>query len=222
MKWGPALLLAFLISSPQSAFAQSVETDLAGVTAAVVELRMAGGRIALRVPVKQSNVVWAYLEPVAPGTVMNIEMPYVFPFENVAVTEGPSTLLAGNTAKSTPTGAVATIVSATRANQMVNVRLRLEAEPGPAPSLGGSYFEYENVFLFDPVARRKYAMVKDTEGLFQGQPLTVKTGGGSFTLNWGRPTLVSLTFQAPPDTVTSADLLLPRFLPAGSSDSKVR
>lgn len=273
MKWGPPLVayMAFLLS-PHPVFAQAVETELAGVTATVLELRMAGGllrlavrftndgakpvdpqrysvdrialvdaksrkkyaplkdangqflagpiadwigggRIALRVPVKQSNIVWAYFEPVAPGTLMNIELPYVLPFENVPVTEGATTLLSAASAKSTPTGAIATILSATRADQMVNVRMRLEAEPGAAPSLGGSYFEFSNVFLFDPVAKRKYAMVKDTEGLFQGQPLTVKTGGGSFTLNWGRPTLVSLTFQAPPDSVTSADLLLPRFLP---------
>jgi len=173
-----------------------------------------GGRIALRVPVKQSNVVWAYFEPVAPGTVMTVELPYVFPFENVPVTEGPSTVLSSVTAKSTPSGAIARIVSATRADQVVNVRMRLEAEPGTTPSLGTSYFEYRDVFLFDPVAKRKYAMVKDAEGQFQGQPLTVKGNGGSFILNWRKPTLVSLTFQAPPDTVTKADLLLPRFLPA--------
>lgn len=172
-----------------------------------------GGRIALRVPVKQSNVVWAYFEPVAAGTVMNVELPYVFPFENVPVTEGPGKLLASGTAKSTPGGALATIVSARRSDQVLNVRLRLAAERGTAVSLGGSYFEYRNAFVFDPVSKRKYAMVKDTDGLFQGQPLTVKSDGGSFILDWGKTTLVSLTFQAPPDTVTAVDLLLPRFLP---------
>jgi len=172
-----------------------------------------GGRIALRVPLKQSNVVWAYFEPVAVGTVMNVELPYVFPFENVPVTEGPSKILTNKGAKSTPAGAVVEVVSARRADQVVNVRLRLLAEAGASPSLGTSYFEYKDVFLFDPVAKRKYPMVKDTDGNFQGQPLTVKQGGGSFTLSWAKTTLVSLTFQAPPDTVTTADLLLPRFLP---------
>jgi hypothetical protein len=42
-------------------------------------------------------------------------------------------------------------------------------------------------------------MVKDTEGTFQGQPLTVKMDGGSFIPAGGTTTLMSLTFQAPPD-----------------------
>lgn len=63
-----------------------------------------GGRIALKVPNKQSTVLWAYFEPVAPGTVMNVEVPYVFPFDNVPVTEGTSKVLASGTAGSTPSG----------------------------------------------------------------------------------------------------------------------
>ena len=47
-----------------------------------------GGRIALKVPQQRTAVLWAYFEPVAPGSVMNIEVPYVFPFDNVPVTEG--------------------------------------------------------------------------------------------------------------------------------------
>ena len=48
-----------------------------------------GGRIALKIPAKQSTVVWAYFEPVPAGTVMQVQMPNVFPFDNVPVTEGP-------------------------------------------------------------------------------------------------------------------------------------
>ncbi len=172
-----------------------------------------GGRIALKVPLGQPTVLWAYFEPLAAGTVVNVEAPLMFPFENAVVTDGSSKVFASDNARSTPGGAVATIVSASRADQAVNVRLRLAAEPGADVSLGGAYFVYKDVFLFDPVAKRKYPLVKDTEGYFQGQPLTVKMDGGSFIYDWGRTTLVSLTFQAPPDTVTSADLLLPRFLP---------
>ena len=72
---------------------------------------------------------------------------------------------------------------------------------------------FKDVFLFDPVAKRKYPLVKDTEGFFQAQPLTVKMDGGRFIHDWRKTTLVSLTFQAPPDTVQRADLLLPQFLP---------
>jgi outer membrane protein OmpA-like peptidoglycan-associated protein len=72
---------------------------------------------------------------------------------------------------------------------------------------------FKDVFLFDPVGKRKYPLLKDSEGNFQGQPLKVNIEGGCFILNWGTTTLVSLTFQAPPDTVQRADLLLPQFLP---------
>ena len=176
-----------------------------------------GGRIALKVPNKQSTVLWAYFEPVAPGTVMTVEVPYVFPFENVPVTEGTGKLFANGTAASTPSGVRATLVSARRADQVLNVRLRIEPERGEtADTLHNrldSYFYFKDVFLFDPVAKRKYPLVKDTEGFFQAQPLTVKMDGGRFIHDWRKITLVSLTFQAPPDTVQRADLLLPQFLP---------
>jgi outer membrane protein OmpA-like peptidoglycan-associated protein len=273
MKTVPALLFtAGLFVVPLAAQAQPVETEVAGVTAEVLELRQTGGvlrlavrfanggpnaasfdrywigrivlvdakskkkhlplkdatgqsiggpkgdsldggRIALKIPSKQSTVVWAYFEPVAPGTVMTVEVPFVFPFDNVAVTEGPGKVFASGTAASTPGGAVATLVSAKRADQVVNVRLRLAAERGETVDLLSAYFMFSNVFLFDPVARRKYPMVKDTAGIFQGQPLGVKMDGGGFIPSWGKTTLVSLTFQAPPDTVQRADLFLPEFLP---------
>jgi len=174
--------------------------------------RIDGGSIRLRVPPKQSTVLWAYFEPVAPGLVMNVEMPYTFPFENVPVTDTPSKVLASGTAKSTPAGGVVTVVSARRADQVLTVRLRLAAEPGGKPSVG-PYFEYREVALFEPTAKRKYSLMKDTEGNFQAQPLTVKIDGGSFILDWNKTTLVTLTFQAPPDSVTKADLILPGFLP---------
>ena len=154
MRTLPALLFtALLLLVPGAVQAQPVETELAGVTAEVVELRqasgvlrlavrfansadkteefnrytfdrivlvdvkskkkhfplkdangqyiggpigdwMSGGRIALKVPKKQATVLWAYFEPVAPGTVMNVEVPYVFPFENVPVTEGTGKVFA--------------------------------------------------------------------------------------------------------------------------------
>ncbi len=171
-----------------------------------------GGRIGLRIPPKGLTVLWAYFEAVTPGTVMNVEMPFTFPFENVPVTETPSKVLSNTTAKSSPAGAVATVVSATRADQVLNVRLRLAAEPKSSVSLR-PYFNYFDVFLFDPAAKRVYSLMKDAEGMFQAQPLTVKMDGGSFIPEWSRTTLVSLTFPAPPDSVTTADLLLPYFLP---------
>lgn len=273
MKTGPATLLATLLFlAPVAARTQPVETELAGVTAEVVELRQAGGmlrlavrfangsakaaefsrydvdhvvlldvkskkkhlplkdangqyiggpigdwidggRIALLVPPQQTTVLWAYFEPVAPGSVMNVEVPNVFPFENVPVTEGSGKVFTSGSATSTPGGALATIVSAKRADQALSVRLKLAADRGQHVQLLSPYFQYKDVFLFDPVAKRKYPLLKDSKGNLQGQPLTVEGDGGSFILDWGKTMLVSLTFQAPPDTVQRVDLLLPQFLP---------
>ena len=175
-----------------------------------------GGRIALKIPQRQASVLWAYFEPVAPGSVMTVEVPQVFPFDNVPVTEGAGTVFASGTAGTTPGGlggAIATLVSAKRADQVVNVRLRFAAERGESVDLLSPYFMFRNVFLFDPVGKRKYPLVRDTDGNFQGQPLQVKMEGGSFIPDWRKITLVSLSFQAPPDTVLRADLFLPQFLP---------
>ena len=266
-------VLAFLMAAlPLVAQAQPAETEVAGVTAEVLELRQSGGllrlairfansgaatadfsrywvgrivlvdakskkkhlplkdanghfiagpigdsidggRIALKVPARQSTVLWAYFEPVAPGTVMTVEVPQVFPFDNVPVTEGAGKVFASATAATTPGGAVATLVSAKRADQVVNVRLRFSAERGQSVNLLSPYFMFWNVFLLDPVSKRKYPLVKDAEGIFQGQPLRVTMEGGGFIPDWGKTTLVSFTFQAPPDTVQRADLLMPQFLP---------
>jgi outer membrane protein OmpA-like peptidoglycan-associated protein len=266
------LLAAFLIPASASGQTPPAETEVAGVTAEILELRQAGGvlrlavrfansgpktadftrygvnrivvvnakskqkhfplkdangqyiagpigdaidggSIALKIPSGQSCVLWAYFEPVAAGSTMNVELPQVFPFDNVPVTEGTGKVFASATASSTPGGAVATLVSAKRAEGVVNVRLRFAADKGQRVDLLSPYFMFANVSLFDPAAKRKYPMLKDTEGNFQGQPLQVKMEGGSFVPDWGKTTLVSFTFQAPPDTVQRVDLLMPQFLP---------
>ena len=271
MKTALASVVAVLFLSPAISVAQPVETETAGVTAELLELRqnggvlrlavrfanseaamadfnayevsrivlvdakskkkhmaikdanglwlagpigdgIDGGRVQLRIPPKQSTVVWAYFEPVAAGTVMRVELPHVFPFDNVPVTEGAGKVFAASTARTTPGGGLATLVSAKRGDQVLNVRLRLTPEKGEAALLD-AYLRYKHVFLFDPVAKRKYPLVKDSEGDLQAQPIQVKGDGGSYVYDWRKTTLVSLTFQAPPDTVERADLMLPQFLP---------
>jgi outer membrane protein OmpA-like peptidoglycan-associated protein len=174
-----------------------------------------GGRIAIKIPSKQSTVVWAYFEPVAANTLMNVTMPQVFAFENVPVTETPRGTFASTTAITTPGGGRATVVSSRRADQALNVRLRLTPERD-GPDLLGAYFRYKHVFLFDPAGKKKYPLVKDTSGDFQATPVHVPGDGGSFVFDWRKPTLVNLTFVAPPDSVRSVDLLLPQFVPIES------
>jgi outer membrane protein OmpA-like peptidoglycan-associated protein len=175
-----------------------------------------GGRVAVAIPPGMQSIAWAYFEPLPSGSVVSVEMPQMFPFEDVPVTEGPGTLLAADSARSTPYGALATLAAAKRSDQALKVRLKLGAEPGGAVDLRSPYFEYRGVYLFDPASKRKYPLLKDTDGLFQAQPLKVHSDGGSFIPDWSQNILMSLTFQAPPDDVQSVDLVLPDFLPMES------
>jgi hypothetical protein len=143
---------------------------------------------------------------------MTVEVPYVFPFDNVPVTEGTGKIFASGTAGTTPGGALATIVSAKRADQVLNVRLRLAAERGQNVALLSPYFDFKDVFLFDPVAKRMYPLVKDSEGNFQGQPLTVKIDGGAFIPNWGTTTLVDVRMQTDGVAVTIKQAVRPDVL----------
>jgi outer membrane protein OmpA-like peptidoglycan-associated protein len=172
-----------------------------------------GGRFSVKIPPGQPSVLWTCFDALPAGTVVSVEVPQMFPFEDVVVTEGPGTLTSATTAKSTPSMAVATLVSAKRADQALKVRLKLAPEPGVTVSMRSPYFMYWWVSLFDPVNKRRYPLLKDAEGIFQATPLGQKMDGGTFIPNWNEPILMSLTFQAPPDDVTSVDLLLPDFLP---------
>jgi outer membrane protein OmpA-like peptidoglycan-associated protein len=179
-----------------------------------------GGRIYVKLKPGQQGVAWVYFEPIPPGTVVSVELPEMFPFDDVTVTEGAGTLLSASTARSTPHGAVATLLAAKRADEALRARLKLAAEPGVEISLRSPYFEYKDVYLFDPASKRKYPLLKDSEGHYQAQPLTTGVGGGSFLPNWSQPILMSLGFQAPPDDVTSVDLILPDFLPIEAVEIK--
>lgn len=172
-----------------------------------------GGRIYVRLEAGQRAVAWAYFDAIPAGTVVSVEVPQMFAFEDVIVAGDPGTLFSADTAKSIPTGAVATLASAKRADQALKVRLKLAAETGVEVRMRSPYFIYKDVYLFDPAGKRKYPLLKDSEGLFLAQPLTVLMDGGRIIPNWSKPILMSLTFQAPPDTVQTVDLILPDFQP---------
>ena len=61
-----------------------------------------GGRILVTLPPGQPGVLWAYFDALPAGTVVSVEVPQMFPFEDVVVTEGAGTLLSAKEAKSTP------------------------------------------------------------------------------------------------------------------------
>ena len=172
-----------------------------------------GGRIYVKLQPGQQGVAWTYFNALPAGTVVSVGMPQMFPFEDIQVTEGPGTLLSASTARSTPHGVVATLVSAKRADQTLKARLKLSAEPGAKVKLRSPYFAYKDVYLFDTANQRRYPLLKDAEGIFQASPIGQKIGGGTFLPDWSAPILMSLTFQAPPDDATHVDLVMNDFLP---------
>jgi outer membrane protein OmpA-like peptidoglycan-associated protein len=174
-----------------------------------------GGRIYVKMPAGQEGIAWTYFDAISGGSVVSVEVPQMFPFEDVTVTEGPGTLTSASSAKSIPPTALATLVSAKRADQALKARLKLApVDPAVPVDLRSPYFGYEHVYLFDPAKKRKYPLLKTSEGGFEATPQTANLGGKSFLPNWEKgPILMSLTFQAPPDDVTSVDLVLNDFLP---------
>ena len=105
-------------------------------------------------------------------------------------------------------------MSAKRADQALKVRLKLAAEPGVTVDLRSPYFEYKDVYLFDPVEQAQVSAAQGQRGHLPGARRS-PSGGRRRQLHpdWGKTILMSLTFQAPPDDVTSVDLVLPDFLP---------
>jgi outer membrane protein OmpA-like peptidoglycan-associated protein len=174
-----------------------------------------GGRIYVKLQPGEAGVAWAYFDAIPAGTVVSVEVPQMFPFEDVTVTEGPGTLTNASTAQSVPPSALATLVSAKRADQAVKAKLKLAAvDPAVEPTLRSPYFEYKHVYLFDPAQKRRYPLLTDSSGGYQATPNLASMGNRSFLPDWRKGAiLMSLTFQAPPDDVTSVDLMLADFLP---------
>jgi outer membrane protein OmpA-like peptidoglycan-associated protein len=170
-----------------------------------------GGRIYVKLQPGQEAIAWAYFDAIDPGTVVSVEVPQMFPFEDVPVTDGLGNLLKAGSARSTPHGALASLVSAKRADEVLKARLKLAAEPDMPVQLRSPYFEYKDVYLFDPVNKRRYPLLKGADGLFQASP--TRAGANDFLPHWDAPILMSLAFQSPPDSVAAVDLVLPDFLP---------
>jgi outer membrane protein OmpA-like peptidoglycan-associated protein len=160
-------------------------------------------------------VVWLYFEPVAPGSVVSVSVPKAFPFDDVPVSEGPSTFFQPASASSTPAGLTAELVSAKRADQQLKVQLKL-ARGAAGPSMSDSALYFKDVFVFDPASKRKYLLLKDDAGHFEARPSADANEGGRVFLSTiapGGAMLISMTFLAPPDDVQAADLVLPHFVP---------
>lgn len=267
------VVFASLVLMPSAAAAQPMETEIPGVTAELLELRVSNGvlRLAIRfvnttaaatapvgikfsdivlidskaktktlgftdpagryvggpitdwgdggrwwpkLPPKGEAIFWMYFPPVPAGTVLTVQMPKAFPFENVKVTEGTGTVTSAQKAVSTPAGFTASLVSAQREGQELRVRMRLEPSAGAAGRVLDADVLMADVFAFDPVGKRKFTLIKDTDGNFMAQPTTDKGNGGRLFLNTVSATrLMAFTFLAPPADVAAVDIIIPKFVP---------
>lgn len=174
-----------------------------------------GGRWGVpRIAAKSETVLWALFEPVAPGSTLSVQIPSLFPFDNVAVSEGSGALLSGTHSVSETPQLQAVLMSAKRENQQLTVRLKITA--GSAGAAGAPTIYFEDVYVFDTQGKRKYPLLKDTEGNYLAQPATDGGHGGRFALSSlpaGGTALMSLTFAAPPDNVVAGDVVIHGFLP---------
>jgi hypothetical protein len=76
--------------------------------------------------------MWMFFEPLPTGTVVSVQIPHMFPFENVKIEEGPSEVFSAQEAPSTPAALTAKLVAAIRTKTGdVQLRLRIERARGP-------------------------------------------------------------------------------------------
>jgi len=171
-----------------------------------------GGRWYARIPPGGQALVWVLFESMPAGSRMSVQVPLMFPFDDVAVTEGaPKTELqvAGSVLPLT-----ARLVSAKRSEGQLKIQLKISNSGKTVPS--GPAIRYADVFAFDPQSMQKYPLLKDTEGIFQAQPISDKNDGGRWFASYVRPgtdALMNLIFTAPPDPVRQVDIMIPDFVP---------
>jgi outer membrane protein OmpA-like peptidoglycan-associated protein len=176
-----------------------------------------GGRWFVAVPAGSSRVVWAMFEPEEPGTRISIEAPLLPPFDDVEVAAAGPATSGEPRAASGELSALVTSASRTEGQ----LRLRVRVSRGASGEVPTRALEYAEVWLFDPGTRRKYGLLKDTDGQWLAQPKSDSNGGGRYFLNSIAPkgqVFLNLTFTPPPDTVRRVQLLLPYLPPTGLVD----
>ena len=169
-----------------------------------------GGRWWMRIPAHGTVLVWAIFEPIT-GTAVDVAMPYSQPFDGAPV----SMVAPATRAASTSTGGIlqGTLTAATRADGQLKVRIKLVGT-GVGVDGGGAAVYYQDAYALDPLSKRQYFLVKDSDGNFLAQPVSENKMGGRLWLKdvaaRGQG-FMALTFAAPPDSVKSVDIVVPEF-----------
>jgi outer membrane protein OmpA-like peptidoglycan-associated protein len=174
-----------------------------------------GGRWYVKLPAQTQSIIWAYFDPLPSGTKVQVNIPGMFPFDNVVVTEGEPASSSQNQTVSVLGDTRVTLVSATRADGQLQIRARMSVGQDAARNVA---FEYQDVFFFTPATMRKYPVLKGDDGNYAAQPFSDRRNGGRYAADWahlqpGSTVLMSITFQAPPDSAVAGDILIPSLLP---------
>jgi outer membrane protein OmpA-like peptidoglycan-associated protein len=171
-----------------------------------------GGRWFPKLEAQSDTVVWMLFDAVQSGSAINVEGPLFHSMNNLAVVDGaPSN---GQQVASSVPPLQASILSADRAQGQLKVRLKI-VNPGKK-QITSHTVSYRDVYALDPRGKRSYPLLKDNQGLFIVSPIADKNDGGRWFLSHVRPNVqafVDLTFQAPPDSVRSVDIVFPWFAP---------
>lgn len=182
-----------------------------------------GGRWWIRLPPRQKVRSWAFFAAVpSTTTAVDVVIPQLMPFERVPVTTRPFAAEPEHPGVFSPLQV--TVVSADRRPGAVSVRLRL-VNTGPT-SIDAGAIIYCDAYLYDYRSQRKYPILKDGTGRYLAEPQSDANDGGRWwpsALKPGGRQLMSLTFQAPADSVPDAAVVVPFLVPfwkvtlAGSS-----
>jgi len=171
-----------------------------------------GGRWYPKLLPKSDTLVWVLFDAVPAGDTVTVDGPLFHSFNNLHPTDQPPE--PGTEATSSVPPLRAAVKSATRSNAQLKVELKVSNPENVR--IGSHTLSYRDVYALDPQGKRSYPLFKDENGLFLANPMADKNDGGRWFLSRVAPNgqaLLDLTFQAPPDSVHSVDIVVPWFAP---------
>lgn len=171
-----------------------------------------GGRWFPRLLPNSDTLLWVLFDTVFSGNPIRIEGPFFHSFADVNVADAMPG--AGQEIGSSVPPLRGSVGAATRAQGQLKVQLKL-VNP-TSGRIGSHTVSYKDVYALDPQGKRNYPLLKDSQGLFLATPMADKNEGGRWFLSRmpsNGQALIDLTFQAPPDSVKSIDVIFPWFGP---------
>lgn len=172
-----------------------------------------GGRWWIDLPPQEIIRIWAFFAPIPESTSnIDIYIPQLLPFEEVPLLTQSFPL---ETEHGSVFGSISvSLSSAKRRTGSISIRLSLSNEG--AKEIEGKAIYYRDAYLYDYHNQRKYPVLKDSDNQYLAEPKSDDNEGGRWWLGYlepGKQQLMSLTFQAPPDSVDDVGIVVPFLLP---------